>query len=32
MLIGGKCARINVNVGIDLDGGDPDPTGFEDHP
>lgn len=32
MLIGGECARINVNVGIDLDGGDPDPTGFEDHP
>lgn len=31
MFIGGECVRINVNVGIDFDGGDFDFIGFEDY-
>lgn len=32
MLIGGECSSIDVDIWVNLDGGDPDSTGLEDHP
>lgn len=32
MLIGGECSSIDVDIWVNLDGGDPDTTGLEDHP
>ena len=32
MLIGGECSSIDVDIWVNLDRGDPDSTGLEDHP